>query len=99
MRKLVFTVDIRDRHLGGIHVIQISVGAVSQVEDGKPIGAALSFEGTVQQRRGRADTWTKIAFQYYARRAPLLYEELSSAVLREGMDDVRDSEGVGCNGS
>jgi len=60
------------------------------MEDGKPTGAALSFEGAAQQRRGRADAWTKIAFQYYARRAPLAYEELSVAVLRETMDDVQN---------
>ena len=56
------------------------LGLVAQMEDGRPTGAALRFEGSAQQRRGRADTWSKIAFQYYARRAPLSFQELSGAL-------------------
>lgn len=59
------------------------------MEDGRPTGAALRFEGSAQQRRGRADAWTKIAFQYFARREPLTFQELGAAVSGEAMDVVQ----------
>ena len=66
------------------------------MEDGRPTGAALRFEGSAQQRRGRADTWSKIAFQYYARRAPLSFQELGEAVTCGAMDAVPTLEGSCC---
>lgn len=77
-------------HLNGI-------GIACQMEDGRPTGAALRFEGAAQQRRGRADAWSKIAFQYFARREPLIFQELGLAVSRGAMDVVQTSQGIDCN--
>ena len=43
------------------------------------MAAALKFGGAVNQRRGRADVWSKIAFQYHARRQPLTFDQLMAA--------------------
>ncbi len=50
-----------------------------QIEEGKPLAASLKFGGAVNQRRGRADVWSKIAFQYHARRQPLTFDQLMGA--------------------
>lgn len=47
--------------------------------NGKPQGADLKYEGPANQRRGRADLFSKIMFQYVARREPLLFESLEKA--------------------
>ena len=44
-----------------------------------PLGAALKLDGGANQRRGRADVWSKIAFQYRARRQPLTISQLLAA--------------------
>jgi snurportin-1 len=51
-----------------------------QIQDGLPVAADLVYEGIANQRRGGADTMTKILFQYYARREPITVEEIGSAV-------------------
>ena len=45
-----------------------------QIQDGLPVAADLVYEGIANQRRGGADTMTKILFQYYARREPITIE-------------------------
>eukprot|EP00198_Chlamydomonas_reinhardtii_P012130 XP_001701467.1 predicted protein [Chlamydomonas reinhardtii] len=49
--------------------------------EGRPCGADLHFEGTVPQRRGRADSFSKIMFQRLARTAPLSISDLEGALL------------------
>lgn len=51
-----------------------------QIQDGLPVAADLVYEGIANQRRGGADTMTKILFQYYARREPITIEEIGMAV-------------------
>ena len=41
------------------------------LQGGAPAGADLRLEGVGNQRRGRADTWSKVLFQYMARNEPL----------------------------
>lgn len=36
----------------------------------RPVAADLQLAGGAHMRRGRADIWSKILFQYQARRAP-----------------------------
>ena len=50
------------------------------LKDGLPVAADLVYEGIANQRRGGADTMTKILFQYYARREPITVEEIGAAV-------------------
>ncbi|KAG2451618.1 hypothetical protein HYH02_003399 [Chlamydomonas schloesseri] len=49
--------------------------------EGRPCGADLHFEGTVPQRRGRADSFSKIMFQRLARTAPVSISDLEAAVV------------------
>ncbi|KAG2441934.1 hypothetical protein HXX76_003539 [Chlamydomonas incerta] len=51
------------------------------LHEGRPCGADLHFEGTVPQRRGRADSFSKIMFQRLARTAPVSISDLEGAVL------------------
>ena len=55
------------------------MSCAEQIEDGMPLGAALKFDAAANQRRGRADVWSKIAFQYHARRQPLTVCQLLAA--------------------
>lgn len=59
-----------------------------QVADGHPVGADLRYE-SAHSRRGRADTISKILFQYLARREPLtlqaLLEASQAGLLQAGM--------------
>jgi snurportin-1 len=48
-------------------------------EDCRPVGADLIFKGAANSRRGRADTLTKMLFQYSARRQPITFEDLMTA--------------------
>jgi snurportin-1 len=60
-----------------------------QVVDGNPVGADLRYEGSAHSRRGRADTISKVLFQYLARREPLTLQTLLDAsqtgLLQAGM--------------
>ena len=47
--------------------------------DGSPAGADLAYEGPANQRRGRADQYSKIVFQWQARRQPLQLSDLMAA--------------------
>ena len=43
------------------------------------VGADLTFAGPANQRRGRADSISKIVFQYLARTQPITLEQLQAA--------------------
>jgi snurportin-1 len=51
-------------------------GGVAFDADGKPVGADLHFRGPAGSRRGRADSLSKVLFQYLARRSPISLERL-----------------------
>jgi snurportin-1 len=51
--------------------------------DGSPAGADLAYEGPANQRRGRADVYSKVLFQWQARRHPLQLEALMAAAAAE----------------
>ena len=51
---------------------------------GRPTGADLSFQGAANQRRGRADIFSKVLFQAQARRLPLPYTALQMAAAGVG---------------
>jgi len=53
-------------------------------EDCRPVGADLIFKGAANSRRGRADTLTKMLFQYSARRQPITFEDLMTAAASGG---------------
>ncbi len=67
-------------------------------EDVVPVGADLKFVGVANQRRGRADTLSKILFQMMARRQPITIEMLE-AVARESemgvVAEVHGGESIG----
>ena len=44
------------------------------------MGADLTFAGPANQRRGRADSISKIVFQYLARTQPITLQQLQEAV-------------------
>eukprot|EP00887_Chlorella_sp_A99_P000428 scaffold17.g428.t1 len=50
-----------------------------QFRDGQPVGADLHFLGPANQRRGRADSLSKIVFQHLARTAPITLDALLAA--------------------
>jgi hypothetical protein len=47
--------------------------------DGSPAGADLAYEGPANQRRGRADVFSKVLFQWQARRQPVQLNALLAA--------------------
>jgi hypothetical protein len=47
--------------------------------DGSPAGADLAYEGPANQRRGRADIYSKVLFQWQARRQPVQLNALLAA--------------------
>lgn len=59
----------------------------SEDEVCRPMGADLIFKGAANSRRGRADTLTKMLFQYLARRQPVRFEDLMTAAA-SGSDNV-----------
>ncbi|PSC69269.1 snurportin-1 [Micractinium conductrix] len=48
-------------------------------QDGQPVGADLHFAGPANQRRGRADSASKILFQHLARTQPVTLAALQAA--------------------
>lgn len=56
-----------------------------QFHEGRPVGAALHYEGPANQRRGRCDLLSKILFQYSARRESLTIEQLMNVVQQGGV--------------
>ncbi|GIL48596.1 hypothetical protein Vafri_5078 [Volvox africanus] len=48
--------------------------------EGRPAGADLHYEGPANQRRGRADSFSKVLFQRLARTAPITVSMLAAAV-------------------
>jgi len=52
--------------------------------DGAPAGADLKLEGVGNQKRGRADSWSKIVFQHLARTRPLTIAAVLAAAGGEG---------------
>lgn len=58
--------------------------------EGRPVGADLHYEGLANQRRGRADAFSKIMFQYSVRRQPITLEDVLESIQRPSMEDDRD---------
>jgi snurportin-1 len=56
-------------------------GLLFNPRDGAPAGADLAYEGPANQRRGRADSLSKVVFQWQARRAPLRLPQLLAAAV------------------
>jgi snurportin-1 len=54
-------------------------GIVFNPTDGRPVGADLGYAGPANQRRGRADQFSKVVFQWQARRQPVLLADLQAA--------------------
>jgi snurportin-1 len=52
--------------------------------DGSPAGADLAYEGPANQRRGRADIYSKVLFQWQARRQPVQLNALLLAAATAG---------------
>jgi len=50
--------------------LNIGPGGIQLAEGYRPVAADLQLAGGAHMRRGRADIWSKILFQYQARRAP-----------------------------
>jgi snurportin-1 len=62
--------------------------------DGSPAGADLAYKGPANQRRGRADQYSKIVFQWQARRQPLRLADLmtaaaAAAAAADGADEMQ----------
>jgi snurportin-1 len=73
------------------------------LHEGRPVGAALHYEGTANQRRGRADLFSKIMFQHNARRQALTFERLLESAYESGgggeeMADGGQGGGQGADG-
>ncbi|KAI7835612.1 hypothetical protein COHA_010489 [Chlorella ohadii] len=49
-------------------------------QDGQPVGADLHFAGPANQRRGRADSASKILFQHAARTQPITLQQLQASL-------------------
>jgi snurportin-1 len=60
--------------------------------DGSPAGADLAYEGPANQRRGRADVFTKVLFQWQARRHPLQLQALLAAAAAGEQQQGADNE-------
>jgi snurportin-1 len=58
---------------------RLGPGGVAAGPDGAPVGADLEYEGAANQRRGRADSLSRILFQRAAREAPIALEALLAA--------------------
>lgn len=52
-----------------------------------PAGADLSYEGPANQRRGRADQYSKVLFQWQARRQPIRLADLVAASAAGEMEE------------
>ncbi|GFR46702.1 hypothetical protein Agub_g8321 [Astrephomene gubernaculifera] len=65
--------------------------------EGRPVGADLHYEGPANQRRGRADTFSKILFQRMARTAPITAAALAAAVAADAgvMAEAAAAAGAG----
>ena len=75
------------RHLRPGMLLRFAIGdAGMQIVDGRPVSADIKYIGAANQRRGGADSFTKILFQYQARRAPLTFEELLTACTEDAME-------------
>jgi len=59
-----------------------------------PAGADLSYEGPANQHRGRADQYSKVLFQWQARRQPIRLADLVAASaageMEAGSDGSKD---------
>eukprot|EP00882_Tetradesmus_deserticola_P007875 GHRQ01008289.1.p1 GENE.GHRQ01008289.1~~GHRQ01008289.1.p1 ORF type:complete len:253 (+),score=91.54 GHRQ01008289.1:440-1198(+) len=60
--------------------------------DGSPAGADLAYEGPANQRRGRADVFSKVLFQWQARRQPLQLDALLAAAGAGGKQQLEEPE-------
>ena len=72
----------------------LGVGGL-RFEGGQPAGADLKYEGPANQRRGRADIYSKILFQAVARTGEALGLEALQAAAADGSDAMGvDSAGA-----
>ncbi|KAL4439876.1 hypothetical protein ABPG75_002877 [Micractinium tetrahymenae] len=62
-------------------------------QDGQPTGADLHFAGPANQRRGRADSISKIIFQFLARTQPITLQQLAAAAAAAGGGGIGDKMG------
>jgi snurportin-1 len=66
-----------------------------QQQEVHPVGADLKFIGVANQRRGRADTLSKILFQMMARRQPIQIEMLTRVASEGENEGLMGVEGQG----
>ncbi|KAG1677386.1 hypothetical protein FOA52_010766 [Chlamydomonas sp. UWO 241] len=70
-------VEANAQHLRPGRLLRFTLGDGGLTfHEGRPAGADLRYEGPGNQRRGRADTFSKIMFQYNARRQTITIEAL-----------------------
>lgn len=59
---------------------QLKAARFVQLAEGyRPVAADLQLAGGAHMRRGRADIWSKVLFQYQARRSPATLSALLEA--------------------
>ncbi|CAI5497731.1 unnamed protein product [Closterium sp. Naga37s-1] len=69
-------------HLRPNKLLRFAIGPGGlHLEEGRVGGADLLFQGTANQRRGGADSCSKILFQYSARHSPLTIQDIAAAVV------------------
>lgn len=74
-------------HVAPGKLLRFSIGPKEmQLAEGyRPVAVDLILEGSALGRRGRADPWSKILFQYQSRRAPVTLATLLEAVADQPM--------------
>lgn len=74
-------------HVAPGKLLRFSIGprGMQLAEGYRPTSVDLVLEGGAPSRRGRADAWSKILFQYQARRAPTTLATLLEAVAVQSM--------------
>mmetsp|Transcript_37205 Transcript_37205/g.71346 ORF Transcript_37205/g.71346 Transcript_37205/m.71346 type:complete len:446 (+) Transcript_37205:164-1501(+) len=58
------------------------------IVDGRPVAAEVHWDGLANQRRGGADSFTKVLFQYAARHQPLTIQHILEVVQASGASTV-----------
>jgi snurportin-1 len=73
-----FVKEVGPSRLSAGSLLRFRIGprGISFASDGSPVGADLHFLGFASQQRGRADSLSKVVFQYMARAGPLKIETL-----------------------
>lgn len=78
--------------LGRLLRFSIRSGGLLFNADGSPAGADLAYEGPANQRRGRADMFSKVLFQWQARRQPLQLDALLAAAAAGAQQQLGEAE-------